>query len=277
MTGFLRTLQRCAPLIFQSVCLTLPLLAAALPVSAQSDPGTEPDLALDRKASSPYAQRLKLGTGVDLVLSNFGFAFGGFVEYAVLPTRSVFFAGHFSGLRDASEQTFTNVFGQQFIPNKYSRIFAIPVVIGVRQRLFPEVLSDNFRFHLHTGIGLARTFVYPYFQDSNANFIWDPPSNDFPLGETIYDPLQGWDQGSWKTGLAGKIGLSVDFGEDFETFTSIYFGADLYYYRSGIQVLEPYRLIQVDGAQALVPSASPLKMFVSPVIRFSFGRNWKMN
>jgi hypothetical protein len=252
------------------------LFSGLATLCAQSEPETEPPLATDRRATSPYSKNYRIGGAINIVLSNFGFSFGGQLEQAVSSNTSLYLAGYITGLRDVSEQTFQNVFGQQFIPNKYRRIISFPVLIGVKQRLFPEKLDDSFRFHFHMAGGIVPSFVYPYFLDSNGDGIWNQATVNDPYQELIYDPLQGWGEGSWKTGLSGEFGVGVDFGKDFDAVSGVFFGAVIHYFHSGIQVLEPNRLAYGPGGQvSIVPNVGPRKFFVSPVIRFSFGKYWK--
>jgi hypothetical protein len=256
---------------------------------AQSEPGTEPGLAVDRRAVSPFALKYTMGGTFNIVLSNFGFSAGGQLERAIHPAMQMYLSGYVSGLRDVSEQTFQNAFGQQFIPNKYNRIISMPVMLGLRYRLFSETLSDNFRLQVQAGAGFAPSFVYPYFNDINNNKVWDnevDPRTGFPLyQEPIYDPLQGWNRGSWQNGIAGEVGIGVDFGENFETITGIYFGASFVRFNQGVQVMEPVLKtllgydFDAEGKPVAVyeysKGAGTRKLFVTPVIRFNFGRYWK--
>ena len=228
----------------------------------QSDPDTEPDVDTFISVNSPYSESFTRGRSGNFILSNFGFGLGGQLERALSPYTTFYYGIQAIGLRDPSEQTFQDIFGQQFIPNKYNRILAFPIVVGIKKRFFAEPLSDNFRFHAHAMAGPAFAFVYPYFNDLNGDGVLDAQR------EVVYDVLQGWDQGYIENGVVSELGISIDFGDDMKAISSAYLGVYMYYYFDGIQVMEPNSYER----GVLVPDTDRQYLFVSPIIRFAFGQ-----
>src|SRR5690625_4614502 len=67
--------------------------------------------------------------GFGFVMNNFGFGVGGEYRKVVARQTELTASLRITGLRDASEQTFTDFFwGQQAIPNKYQRAMAFPLI-----------------------------------------------------------------------------------------------------------------------------------------------------
>lgn len=231
-------------------------------VFGQSDPDTEPEVDTFIRVNSPYSESFTHGRSVNVILSNFGFGIGMQRERSLSPFTSLYYGVQVTGLRDASEQTFQDIFGQQFIPNKYNRILAFPIVLGIKKRFFAEPLSDNFRFHAHAMAGPAFAFIYPYFNDLNGDGVLDAQR------EQVFDVLQGWNQGYIENGVVSEFGISIDFGDDMKAISSAYLGVYMYYYFDGIQVMEPNSY----DRGVLVPDISRQYLFVSPIIRFAFGQ-----
>ncbi|MDV7399693.1 hypothetical protein RZS08_50230, partial [Arthrospira platensis SPKY1] len=92
------------------------------------------------------------GLSLNVMLNNFGLAVGGEYRKVVTPLSELYVHAQISSLRDVSEQNF-QFFGQQVIPNKYSRALAFPLLFGYRKRVFPEAISDNFRLNFSAAAG----------------------------------------------------------------------------------------------------------------------------
>ncbi|MEX0639234.1 MAG: hypothetical protein WD094_02145 [Balneolaceae bacterium] len=234
------------------------------------------------------------GLGFNAIVNNFGFGIGMEYKRVVSSFSEVTATVRWTGLRDVSEQVFTDFFGQQLIPNKYKRAFAFPAFFGFRQRVFGEAIDDNFRFYLEAASGPVAAFTYPYFRDDNNNGFRET----FTIyNEPVYDVLTGIGDGSWKLGLGGELKLSLDVGDNFSRLTSIQFGYTFYYFHQGVQVMIPNQPIRkqqpaqgefqfeltpeecteyISGTcdlrmQPFYPSQS---FFGSPQISFIFGRMW---
>ena len=130
----------------------------------------EPELIEEDRVSTPLNTQYDTGLTFDVVINNFGFGLGGQYRRVLGPQMEGVFNLKITGLRDASEQTFTDVFfGQQIVPNKYQRAFAFPAMIGLRKRLFADRVQDQYRFFISASAGGVAAFSFPYFNDRNNN------------------------------------------------------------------------------------------------------------
>lgn len=247
---------------------------------------TEPDLIVEERVSTPLNMHYKAGLTFDFVVNNFGFGIGGQYRRVLGPQMEGVFNMRITGLRDASEQTFTDVFfGQQVVPNKFQRAFAFPAMIGLRKRLFADDVQDQYRFFVSASAGAVATFSYPYFNDRNNNGYREQFNNNF---EQVNDIFTGWSEGNWHFGGAGEFKIGVDVGRNFSSVTSIEFGYYMNYYPDGIQMMTP---TQPDLKENVAPGESPFefdengnlvlepyfdaqKFFGSPQITITFGRLW---
>lgn len=227
------------------------------------------------------------GFGFNVVMNNFGFGLGGEFRKVVAPSTELMATLRIGGLRDASEQTFTDYFfGQQIIPNKYQRAFAFPLLLGIRHRLFSNIIQDDYRFFLSASMGPVMSFSYPYFDDDNNNGYREQFTNYF---EPINDIFTGWNDGDWHLGGTGEVKIGLDIGGNFARLNSIEFGYYFYYFPDGIQLMMPNQprleinpetgrnqfVVDPDtGELALQPFFDAQKFFGSPQITFTFGWLW---
>lgn len=256
-------------------CLLSLLLGTGLVFSekAQARQSIEPEIRPASGWVSPLDFDLRHGATFNLNITNNGFSISGQYRYVLAPhTQWVSEAG-FGTLRDSREQVFVTWFGQQIIPNKFNRVFNFPVMTGVRQRLLANYIEDNFRFYLTGMVGASFSFVYPYFEDL---ILEDGPAQVQLPGSRIYDVFQGWSDGSWQTGYSGKLALAVDFGQTFNTLTSLEFGVMGHYFPSGIQIMEPNRLVEQEGFLVIDRGGGfpAQKLFLTPTITLMFGGMW---
>src|SRR6056297_1160402 len=78
----------------------------------------EPELIMEERVSTPLNRHYQSGLTFDFVVNNFGFGIGGQYRRVLAPQMEGIINLRITGLRDASEQTFTDVFfGQQVVPN----------------------------------------------------------------------------------------------------------------------------------------------------------------
>lgn|SRR5690625_137626 len=264
------------------------MMILASSVSAQI---AEPEVRGTPDARSPLDENLNNGISLNVLLNNFGVGIGG--EYKRMLSREMegTLTLRITGLRDVSEQTFTDFwFGQQVVPNKYRRAFSIPMMVGVRHRLFADQVADNYRFYISGDLGPVLAFSYPYFDDVNE----DGYRFNFPeigLVEPVNDVFTGLGDGSWHLGLAGEVRLSLDIGENFSRLTSVQLGFMGYYFNQGIQMMQPYEpVLSQDpesnfpfehtdpddpvGSIVMKPFFDAQKFFGTPQISFIFGRMW---
>ncbi|MEX0771722.1 MAG: hypothetical protein WD038_01070 [Balneolales bacterium] len=204
------------------------------------------------------------GIGFSVQLHDFGAGLGGQYRRVLGPLTQGVFEFQMTTLKDASEQSF-NFFGRQLIPNKYNRVLASPLMIGLKHRIFSESLADNFRVFLQGMAGPAFTFVYPYFDDvNNLGYRTDQFPNDI---------FQGWGDGYFTWGTAGHASIGIDFGDNFSRIQTVTFGYYFLYYPEGIQVSEPVTPPAAQG-QSSSPGDGPINLFGSPKISFVFGGMW---
>lgn len=262
------------------------LVMASFPGHIYAQDYIEPDILPSDESKSPADFGLYNGATFNLMVTNNGFAVGGQYRRVVSRFSEVVFEAQISALKDSREQAFFSIWGQQIIPNKYNRVLTFPVLGGLRQRLFADYISDNFRIFIQASAGPALTFVYPYFNDvlfSTQNFPSAGENADnLPLGVRINDiqindVFQGWADGEWILGGTAKTSLSIDFGNSFRSLTSVEFGVQMFYYPDGIQVLEPNRLVVNQGVisdRIIGEGFSAERWFITPTVTLMFGGMW---
>lgn len=241
----------------------------------------EPDVLEIPRNSSTLQEEYKTGLGLGIFMNNFGFGVGGEFRRVLAPQMEGTFSIRITGLRDVSEQTFTDFFfGQQVIPNKYQRAFAFPALFGLRQRLFADKIQNEYRFFVSASAGPVAAFSYPYFDDSNNNGYREQFTNNF---EQVNDIFTGWKDGDWHLGGTGEVKIGFDIGSNFSRLSSIEFGYYFYYFPDGIQIMMPNQpsftedgqfQIGPDGNLVLEPFFDKQKFFGTPQITFVFGKLW---
>lgn len=251
------------------------------------EPVNEPELRPIDDPKTPLDEGVRNGIGFNVIINNFGFGLGAEYKRVFAPYLEGNVIFRFTGLRDVSEQTFTDIFfGQQVIPNKHRRAFAMPLTFGLRQRVFAERISDNYRFYLTGSLGPVLAFSYPYFEDVNNNGYRE--QFQFQDGrryaEPVNDIFTGLGDGDWDLGMAGEFSLSLDIGQNFARLTSVQFGYLFYYFDGGIQIMQPNQPSFeggtpsfediLNGNYPMEPFFGPQKFFGSPQISFIFGRMW---
>ncbi|MGF1670827.1 MAG: hypothetical protein ACFCU6_10280, partial [Balneolaceae bacterium] len=220
--------------IFFSLFMLLFFVTDAVYVQAQIE---EPEVLRTDRSRTPLTEGLLNGLGFNVLVNNFGFGIGGEYRRVIGPDMEAIAILRITGLRDASEQTFTDVFfGQQVIPNKFKRAFAFPFMLGLRHRLFARAVEDNFRFFVNGSFGPAAAFAYPYFDDRNNNGFRERFIDNF---EPVNDIFSGLGQGDWHFGFAGELSVSIDFGANFANISTLRFGYFFYNFPSGIQMMQP--------------------------------------
>jgi hypothetical protein len=261
-----------------AIVLSVALLFA-VPVHGQI---IEPEVERIPRDASALSDHYNRGFGINVVMNNFGFGLGGEYRHIVAPQSELTASLRITGLRDASEQTFTDFFfGQQVIPNKYQRAIAFPLMFGMRQRVFPNSIQDDFRFFVSASMGPAAAFAYPYFDDINNNGYREQFQEFF---EPVNDIFTGLSEGDWYLGAAGEFKISLDIGSNFARMNSIEFGYFFYYFPDAIQIMMPNQpvirtdvrpgespFIVEDGQLVLEPFFEPQRFFGSPQITFTFG------
>jgi hypothetical protein len=251
-------------------------------------PVQEPDLREFDEPRTPYDDGVSNGIGFNLVINNFGFGIGAEYKRVLAPFMEGTATFRITGLRDVSEQTFTDIFfGQQIVPNKYRRALSMPLTFGVRQRVFARSIADNYRIYLSGELGPVLAFSYPYFDDLNNNGYRE--QFQFQGGASYVEPVNdvftGMGDGDWHLGMAGEFKLSLDIGQNFARLTSIQFGYMFYYFDEGIQMMQPNQPSFsaadppsfediINGDYAMEPFFDAQRFFGTPQLSFIFGRMW---
>lgn len=254
----------------------------------------EPPVLSTADPKTPQDEGVRNGVGLDIMFNNYGFGIGAEFRRVLSPMREAYLSLGATGLRDVSEQTFTDFFfGQQIVPNKYQRGFSLPMLVGLRQRFFARQVGDNYRFYLSAGVGPVLAFTYPYFVDENANgYREDLREFGISYVEPINDVFSGLGDGSWHWGAAGELKINLDMGSRFAKLSSIQFGYLFYYFGTALQMMEPNRPARRSGALpgefpfqtqpngtggtelAMEPANRAQQFFGTPQIRLVFSRMW---
>ncbi|MDX1591651.1 MAG: hypothetical protein R3283_06805 [Balneolaceae bacterium] len=246
----------------------------------------EPEVLPTPRQISSLESAYDAGFGIGINMNNFGFGLAAEYRNVIAPETELVAKLGITGLRDASEQTFTDIFfGQQIVPNKYQRGFAFPLMAGFRKRVFSDVIQENYRFFVSALAGGVASFTYPYFDDINDNGYREQFIDFF---EPVNDVFTGWGEGKWHLGGAGELKLGVDIGRNATRLNSVEFGYYFYYFPDGIQMMMPTQpvlnpdaapgqnpfLVDQNGELVLQPFFDPQKFFGTPQITFTFGWLW---
>lgn len=255
----------------------------------------EPDV---REVDAPknlYDEGYRTGFGFNLALTDFGFGAGGQFRFGIKPYTEALVSLKISGLKDPTEQTFTDFLGYRTTPDKYQRVISIPLYVGVKQRLFPEKIADNFRLYSSISAGPAFAFSYSYFNDISENGFRENDARLYGFTERTNDIFSGWGNSETHWGMGGEFTVGIDFGDNFSNLSSVQFGYTMNYFPNGIQVLQPCKadLTRINQAPvnacefapvvAIGPNGDfapleqandPRKYFGSAQISFIFGWMW---
>ncbi|MBN2732725.1 MAG: hypothetical protein JXR26_09875 [Balneolaceae bacterium] len=252
------------------------------PVQAQL---TEPDVRSVDEPQTPLDEGLNNRIGGSIFVNNFGFGIGGTYSHALGQyTELTFFTG-ITGIRDVSEQSFQDFFtGQRIVPNKYNRALGFPFIFGLKKRIFPREIADNFRFFVAASGGPAMAFVYPYLNDKDNNGYRSSRIVETPGGRQVQvfteeknDIFSGWGDGSTEWGAAGEIKVGVDLGSNFKQQSTLEIGYFFYYFDQGLQIMEPFRPTGFDSegfSTGQDPFFDDQKFFGTPQIKFTFSGWW---
>lgn len=257
----------------------------------------EPEVNKPESPKTPLSEDLHNSINFDFFITNFGFGLGGHYTRVIGPYTELTFRTGITGIRNVSEQSYQNIFsGRRIIPNKYKRALGFPFIVGVKQRLFAEQITDNFRFFVGGGAGPAMAFTYPYVEDDNTSngfrdfeVIPIPGTQQGRLRprEDVNDFFSGWSQGDTHWGMSGEIKIGADFGKSFSSRTTVEIGYFFYYFKEGLQILEPYKPFGYTAPTATTagqpietkngkrnPFNPPQKLFGTPQIKITFGGMW---
>ncbi|MEX2478192.1 MAG: hypothetical protein WD357_07130 [Gracilimonas sp.] len=260
----------------------------------------EPDVQERETPRNLFDEGYKVGFGFNIALSDFGFGAGGQLRIGLDKYTEGIVDLKIKGLKDPTEQTFTDFLGYRTVPEKYQRVLAVPLYFGLKKRFFANAISDNFRAYTSLSAGPAFAFSYSYFNDINENGFRENDARIYPFTEPVNDVFTGWSNSETHWGFGGEFLVGVDFGDNFANLSSVQFGYTMNYFGSGIQVLEPCKpdlnritqapqnpcgvgpnemadVVLSDGTISEAPleqANDPRKYFGSAQISFVFGWMW---
>jgi hypothetical protein len=114
--------------------------------------------------------------GIDVLFSNSGFGLGGFYNRVFSQKLSGFVNLAITGSRKRDEferyiQNEEKPDEWEFrVPDKVNRVYTLPLTLGLRYRLFDQVLVDNFRPYANVGIGPSLIVALPYEYEFFSSF-----------------------------------------------------------------------------------------------------------
>ncbi|MEO1023611.1 MAG: hypothetical protein AAFW89_13785 [Bacteroidota bacterium] len=253
----------------------------------------EPEVRNRVNSRNLYDEGFRRGIGFNFSVTDFGIGAG--AEYRI--GLDQYWEGIISlkgtALRDPSEQIFVDFFfGTRTIPNKYRRVASFPLQFGLKRRLFPEQISDNFRVFTAMTMGPTMAISFDYFDDRSGDEFRQTSTGLYGFAERPYDLLSGYNNAEIHWGLAGEFAIGFDLGDNFGSMSSIRFGYNFNYFPNGIQIMEPVRpnlnpstgLPQCGNPGEPIPCVvsgfdvepfnDPRDFFGTAQITFVFGRMW---
>lgn len=96
--------------------------------------------------------------GFDILFSSSGLGVGGFLQHNFSNVLSGFANVSITGTRNADE--FPDYNGN--VPNKVNRLFTLPLLVGLRRRLFDQAITSDFRPYVNVGVGPVILAALPY-------------------------------------------------------------------------------------------------------------------
>jgi hypothetical protein len=170
------------------------------------------------------------GFGISVLLTNYGFAFGGMVRLGIAPNTSFVADASLGTARDEREQEFfIGPFGETITLFKRNHFLMMPLNLGLEQRLFAVAIEDDFRPFLQTSFGPVIGYQWPYFDDLNQNGIresGEPRRGFFDLSD-----------GEFRLGLGGALALGAYFGEG-QRAVGVRIGYSAQYFFEAVDLLE---------------------------------------
>lgn len=249
----------CAWALMLATCgpLLVPIDVVAQVVSGQTS-------ATSDSARAPLNMP-RLTTGAELMLTNSGFGIGGNLRDSLSINYALMIEVVFGSIKDEREDAFFNRLGERSIPDKANYLLVLPTRIGIQRRLFRNQIEDSFRPFVQITAGPTIGWLYPYFDDCNANGSFEPVADcdangvqEEGEGEVRLSQSRGLGRGEVRIGGGGSVGLGayIRYGRRGARGFRISYAFD--YFTSGINLLET----DVRGSQ---------KFFGTPSIVVFFG------
>ncbi|MBK7980621.1 MAG: hypothetical protein IPK06_11630 [Ignavibacteriae bacterium] len=138
--------------------------------------------------------------GMDLMIGEGGFGFGGFYRYNLTNVLTVFTDFSVSESKDEREIERYDIFGYPLpIYGKKNRLYLLPLNFGLQYRLFPKSLTDNLRPYVSIAFGPTM-------------FITSPAEKEF---------FKSLAYAHAKYGIGGYVGFGANFGTNVNNLTGI--------------------------------------------------------
>lgn len=204
------------------------------------------------------------GAGLHVLLTNHGFAFGGYYTRAVSESVSMMLDANLGTAKDEREAQFLR-YGNTFVMGKANYVLMLPVQGGVSIRLFRDSIEDNFRPYVQFSGGPTLGFQAPYFNDCNGNGNLDEGvdctgDGEFTDREETYGLFRALPRGQFKFGAGATVALGAFFGEGGRTTHGLRVGYSFNYFVEGVQLLEHRH------------QSEPRRFIGTPTITLSLGR-----
>lgn len=138
--------------------------------------------------------------GMDLMIGEGGFGFGGFYRYNLTNVLTVFTDFSVSESKDEREIERYDIFGYPLpIYGKKNRLYLLPLNFGLQYRLFPKSLTDNLRPYVSIAFGPTM-------------FVTSPAEKEF---------FKSLAYAQAKYGIGGYVGFGANFGTNVNNLTGI--------------------------------------------------------
>jgi len=203
--------------------------------------------------ATPTATTYNNGLGFDILMTNSGFAFGGYYQKSLSTQNSFIFESYIGSVKDSREQKFFNYFGGSFIPNKQNYLLTLQTQFGIQRRLFQENIQDNFRPFVQVSGGPMLGWVSPYYNDRNGDLIRQQDENS-------YDIFSATGRGSATFGVDGFIGIGANFGVNKKIQQGLKIGYSMMYFFDEIRLMD------------IAVQDQPRSFYGTPTIALTFGR-----
>jgi hypothetical protein len=174
-------------------------------------------------------QLITNGVGVNIIFSESGFGFGGFLKKYIKQDYSISLDLNFSESVNSDELPSPDYnYGQYLVAYKKNRLYNVPLMLGFQKYFFQNTLMESLKPFLVIGGGTTFVISTPYYKDG--------------------DPLQYKDffsslkDAKLYTKLGAYIGIGADFVKNHKSFYS--FSLKYYYIPfggDGIESMDQYQ------------------------------------
>jgi len=197
------------------------------------------------------SSRVERSRGLQVLLTNSGFGLGAYTGRSLGTDLAIQLEASLAAVKDEREVAFFDRFGRRDVPNKANYLIEIPILLNLERQVFSSRIENNFRPFLSISAGPLLGWVYPYFDDENANGRLDD-------GESTFDVVSGISEGALQSGVAGSISFGARFGTPGQSGYGVRFG-----YRFS-RFSEPIALLEEE-------IKAPERFYGTPIILLYFG------